>query len=453
MQGTETEHFVVAMKPVKTGGAKEVRHPALSSGQLKEEEPVHKAKQFAISQSIVQLAFEKVKANKGSAGVDNESINKFEENLDKNLYKIWNRMSSGTYFPPPVKCVEIPKKDGVRRLGVPTVADRVAQMVVKLYLEPVVEPKFHHDSYGYRPNKSALDAVATARRRCLERGWVIDLDLRKFFDTLDHTLVLEMLKKHTSCKWIILYVERWLQAPIQLPDGTVEERKTGSPQGSVVSPLLSNIVLHHVFDNWMATSFPNVPFTRYADDALAHCETRKQAEYLRDVISRQFSRHLLQVNPEKTKIVYCKDRKRFGSHEHEQFDFLGYAFRPRMAKTSTGRFVVGFLPGMSPSSGKKIRATIRGWRLNLRSAQTLTQIAKEINPQVQGWINYYGKFYKTAMRPSLEQIDPYLVRWAMRKYKRFHNRPNYARRWLTSVALKQPDLFAHWKFGVVPHAG
>jgi RNA-directed DNA polymerase len=441
------------MKFAKANGAKGLRYPALSFGQLLEEEPVNKAKQFVISQGIVQEAFERVKANKGSAGVDNQSIEDYEQELDKNLYKLWNRMSSGTYFPPPVKCVEIPKKDGVRRLGVPTVGDRVAQTVVKLYLEPDVEPKFHKDSYGYRPNKSALDAVATARLRCLERAWVIDLDLQKFFDTLDHTLVLEMLKKHTDCRWILLYVERWLKAPIQLPDGTVAARDCGSPQGSVVSPLLSNIVLHHVFDKWMALSYPNVPFTRYADDALVHCETRKQAEYVRDMISRRFSGHLLTVHPQKTKIVYCKDWKRIGSHEHEQFDFLGYTFRPRLAKTKDGRYLVGFIPAMSTAAGKKIRATIRGWQLNQRSDKSLAQLAKEINPQVQGWINYYGKFYRTAMHPTLERLDVYLIGWAMRKYKRFHNRPNRARRWLTSIALKHPELFAHWKFGVKPHAG
>jgi len=234
-QSTETEQPVVASRAVKAEGAKGLRYPALSLGQLMEEEPVNKAKQFVISQAIVQEAFERVKANKGSAGVDNQTIEEFEQGLEKNLYKIWNRMSSGTYFPPPVRCVEIPKKGGVRKLGVPTVADRVAQMVVKLYLEPVVEPKFHKDSYGYRPNKSALDAVATARGRCLERAWVIDLDLQSFFDTLDHTLVLEMLKKHTDCPWILLYVERWLKAPVQLLDGTVVERDCGSPQGSVVT--------------------------------------------------------------------------------------------------------------------------------------------------------------------------------------------------------------------------
>jgi len=438
---------------VKAEGAKGLRYPALSLGQLMEEEPVNKAKQFVISQAIVQEAFERVKANKGSAGVDNQTIEEFEQGLEKNLYKIWNRMSSGTYFPPPVKSVEIPKKGGVRKLGVPTVADRVAQMVVKLYLEPIVEPKFHKDSYGYRPNKSALDAVATARERCLERAWVIDLDLQSFFDTLDHTLVLEQLKKHTNCPWIILYVERWLKAPVQLMDGTVVERECGSPQGSVVSPLLSNIVLHHVFDKWLAHSYPNVPFTRYADDALVHCETRKQAEYIRDVISRRFGQHLLKVHPQKTKIVYCKDSKRIGSHEHEQFEFLGYAFRPRLAKARDGRYLVGFLPAMSTAAGKKIRATICGWQLNQRSDKSIAQLAKDINPQVQGWINYFGKFYRTSMRPTLERLDAYLVRWAMRKYKRFHNRPNRARRWLSTVALEQPNLFAHWKIGVKPHAG
>lgn len=410
---------------------------------------MNKAKQVVISQTVVREAFNRVKASKGAAGVDRQSIEEFEQDLEGNLYKLWNRMSSGTYFPPAVKCVEIPKASGgKRRLGVPTVADRVAQTVVKLYLELEVEPKFHKDSYGYRPGRSALDAVATAKRRCFERDWVIDLDIRAFFDELDHKLVMEKLKEHTDCQWILLYVQRWLLAPMQQEDGELVGRDRGSPQGSVISPLLSNIVLHHVFDSWMATTFPSVPFTRYADDALVHCETKKQAEYVKDAIQRRLSAHMLRVNETKTKIVYCKDTKRAGSSEHEQFDFLGYTFRPRLVKTAYARFMVGFTPAMSNEAGKKIREEMRGWRLNMRSDKSLEELAREVNPKVQGWINYYGRFHKSAMRPSLEKLNDHLVKWAMRKYKRFHRSPRRAEEWLAEMAKTKPELFAHWRFGV-----
>jgi RNA-directed DNA polymerase len=413
---------------------------------------MNKAKQFVISQTIVREAFNRVKESKGAAGVDRQSIKDFEQDLEGNLYKLWNRMSSGTYFPPAVKCVEIPKASGgVRTLGVPTVAtvaDHVAQMVVKLYLEPDVEPVVHKDSYGYRPGRSALDAVATAKGRCLERAWAIDLDIKAFFDELDHKLVMEMLKKHTDCPWILLYVQRWLSAPMQNEDGELVARDCGSPQGSVISPLLSNIVLHHVFDSWMETQFPSVPFTRYADDALVHCETRKQADYVKDAITRRLSAHMLRVNKTKTKIVYCKDTKRTGSNEHEQFDFLGYTFRPRLVKTAGGRFMVGFTPAMSAEAGKMIREEMRSWRLNMRSDKSLEELAREVNPKVQGWINYYGKFHKAAMRPSLEQLNDHLVKWAMRKHKRFHRSPRRAKEWLAEMARTKPELFAHWRFGV-----
>ena len=294
-----------------------------------------KAKPFEISQVVVEEAFRRVKANKGAAGVDGESIAEFESELENNLYRIWNRMSSGTYMPPPVKSVEIPKDNGkgVRRLGVPTVADRVAQMVVKLYLEPQVEPTFHADSYGYRPGKSALDAVAKTRERCWRSAWVIDLDIRGFFDNLDYNLVLRAVRKHTECKWILLYIERWLKAPIQMEDGALIPRASGSPQGSVISPLVSNIFMHHAFDEWMRKTFPNVPFERYADDVVAHCKTEKQAKYVRDVIAKRLALCKLELHPEKTRIVYCKDELRRGNYKHERFDFLGYTFRPRTART------------------------------------------------------------------------------------------------------------------------
>ncbi len=413
---------------------------------------MNKAKQFAISQAVVEAAFERVKANKGAAGVDNESIEEFEKDLERNLYKIWNRMSSGTYFPPAVKCVEIPKRVGTRILGVPTVSDRVAQMVVKLYLEPEVEPQFHCDSYGYRPNRSALDAVAKTRERCFRKAWVIDLDIRAFFDSLDHELVLRMVRKHTGCKWILLYIERWLKAPLMLENGTLAERLAGSPQGSVISPLLSNIVMHHVFDRWMTERYPNTPFERYADDAVAHCETESHAKAVLKAITQRLAEHHLEVNLEKTRIVFCKTEKRSGSYANEQFDFLGYTFRPRRTRNSEGEMFLTFSPAIADDARHGIKETIRKWRLHMRSEHSIEELAKQINPEVQGWINYYGRFNKSAMVPALERINWYLVKWSKRKYKSLHRKPEHAKKWLALINSEQPNLFAHWKFGVKPRS-
>jgi RNA-directed DNA polymerase len=269
MRGPGTERPVGAVKSGKPGGAKGSRHPACRDGQPRErEEPSRQAKPFSISKKVVVEAYKRVKANGGAAGVDAEGIEAFERDLKNNLYRIWNRLSSGTYFPPPVRSVEIPKKDGgARRLGIPTVADRVAQTVVKMYLEPGVEPHFHPDSYGYRPGKSAADALAMTRQRCWRYDWAIDLDIRGFFDNLDHALMMRAVGRYTQCRWILLYVKRWLEAPMQLEEGTLAPRTKGTPQGGVVSPLLANIFLHLAFDDWMRRTHPDVPFERYADDS------------------------------------------------------------------------------------------------------------------------------------------------------------------------------------------
>jgi RNA-directed DNA polymerase len=412
---------------------------------------MHKAKQFAISQSVVRAAFEKVKANKGSAGVDDQSVETFEENLDANLYKIWNRMSSGTYFPPPVLCVEIPKSSGgTRTLGVPTVADRVAQMVVKMYLEPEVDPKFHPDSYGYRPNKSALDAVAKASERCLQKWWVIDLDIRAFFDSLDHEILMKMVRLHTNCRWILLYIERWLKAPLQRKDGTLVERTCGSPQGSVVSPLLANIYLHHAFDMWMAKRLPTVPFERYADDIVVHCNEGQRKNVLSDITYR-LALFKLDVHPEKTKIVYCKQANRTGRYPTTAFDFLGFTFRPRGMRNKDGHIFLGFGPAISDSAAKEIRRTIRGWQLHRRTFTSLPELARTINAIVRGWINYYGRFHRSRLYRTLSGINRFLVKWAMWKYKRRRKQPKQTREWLAKIAEQHPDMFAHWKLGVLPN--
>ena len=414
---------------------------------------MNKAKQFSISKHVVVAAWKRVKANKGIAGVDDQSIEEFERNLKGNLYKIWNRMSSGTYFPPAVRSVEIPKNDGkggTRRLGVPTVSDRISQMVAKLHLEPEVEPMFHEDSYGYRPGKSALDAVARARKRCWQYDWVVDLDISAFFDTLDHKLVLEVVKKHTQEKWILLYIERWLKAPIQMENGELKARDQGSPQGSVISPLLSNLFMHYAFDAWMQEIFPNVPFERYADDAAAHCKTRKQAEYVRDMIAERLKRWKLDLHPEKTQVVYCKDADRKLEHEHVQFTFLGYTFRPRLAKNRWGKHFVNFLPAVSKKAKKAISKEMRSWKIQRRSDKSLDDLARMFNPMVQGWINYYGRFYKSELYPVLRQLNRDLEFWARQKYKRLRIHGRRARAWLARIALREPSLFAHWRFGLRP---
>jgi RNA-directed DNA polymerase len=414
-------------------------------------EPRPKAKPSAISKEVVWEAYKRVKANQGAAGVDEESIEEFERDLKGNLYKLWNRMSSGSYFPPPVRQVEIPKRDGrgTRVLGVPTVADRIAQTVVKMYLEPDVEPIFHDDSYGYRPGRSALQAVGVCRKRCWRTDWVIDLDIESFFDSLDHELVLSTVARHTDQRWILLYGKRWLRAPLQNEDGTLVARDRGTPQGSAISPLLANVFLHYAFDAWMVREFSHIRFERYCDDVIVHCISERQARYVRSRIAARLAACGLRLNAAKTRIVYCKDGNRKGSYEHERFDFLGYTFRPRLAKSKHGYFV-GFLPAVSDGALKAIRREIRRWRIHRRSDKSLLDLARRINLIVQGWINYYGHFYPSALNPALRHINEYLNRWAQRKYKRLRRAPRRATRFLVSVAEREPSMFAHWRFGLRP---
>ena len=456
MRGTGTERPVGAEKLGKPDGAKGSRHPACREGQpRKREEPAGQAKPFRISKWAVWEAYKRVKANQGAAGVDSESIEEFEKDLKNNLYKIWNRMSSGTYFPPPVRSVGILKKDGgERRLGIPTVADRVAQTVVKLYLEPMVEPHFHPDSYGYRPGKSAYDAVARARERCWRYDWVIDLDIRGFFDNLDHALVLRAVGKYRQCRWILLYIERWLRAPVQMEDGTLAPREKGTPQGGVVSPLLANIFLHLAFDTWMGETHPDVPFERYADDTVAHCRKEQQAKQVLESIRRRLKQCCLEIHPEKTKIVYCKDDDRRGGYPQEKFDFLGYTFRPRRSKNRWGKCFINFTPAVSSEAAKRMRQEMRSWHLHLRSDKAIDDLARMWNPVLRGWIQYFGRFYKSALYPVFRHFNGLLVRWAMRKYKRLRQHRRRAEHWLGGIARREPGLFAHWQMlGVKPAAG
>jgi RNA-directed DNA polymerase len=315
---------------------------------------VDEAKPFKISKWEVWKAFKRVKANQGAAGVDGQSIAEFEADLTNNLYKLWNRLSSGSYFPPPVKRVDIPKANGgTRPLGIPTVADRVAQEVARRYLEPIVEPVFHTDSYGYRPGKSAVEAVRTARERCWRYDWVLDLDIKGFFDSIDWELMLRAVRKHTDCPWVLLYIERWLKAPVQMEDGSVVPRTAGTPQGGVISPLLANLFLHYAFDMWMTRMFPHIPFERYADDIICHCKSVAAARGLWSAIADRFAVCKLVLHPEKTKIVYCKDVNRGGDFPNIHFDFLGFQFRARKimwVKPDRRIFSHSFQPAASPKA-------------------------------------------------------------------------------------------------------
>ena len=418
------------------------------------EEPVQTAKPFSISKRMVWEAYKRVKANQGAAGVDEESLADFEEHLTDNLYKLWNRLASGSYFPPPVRTVMIPKRDGGQRaLGIPTVSDRIAQTVVAMVLEPVLEPHFHPDSYGYRPGKSAIQALGVARQRCWRYDWVLDLDIKGFFDNIDQTLLLRALRKHTACPWVLLYVTRWLQAPVQGQDGTLIQRGQGVPQGGCISPVLANLFLHYAFDAWMQREHPSIPFERYADDIIAHCQSEAQARWLQARIATRLAQCHLELHPTKTHIVYCQDADRRGSFPQERFDFLGYTFRPRRSKNRRGKYFINFTPAVSARATKAMRQTIRSWRLHLRSDKTLDDLARMFNPILRGWVQYYGQYYKSALYPTFRVLDRILVKWAMRKYKKLKGHQRRATHWLGRIARRQPRLFVHWQMGVRPAAG
>jgi RNA-directed DNA polymerase len=404
-------------------------------------------KPFDISKREVWEAYREVKANKGAPGVDGQSLEDFEKDLKRNLYKIWNRMSSGSYFPPPVRAVEIPKQHGggVRMLGIPTVADRVAQTVVARHLSRRVEPIFHPDSYGYRPGRSAHDAVAACRERCWKKDWVIDLDIRKFFDSVRWDLIVKAVEAHTDAAWVVLYVKRWLTAPLQLPDGTLRPRDRGTPQGSAVSPVLANLFMHYAFDAWMDREFPTVRFERYADDAVVHCVTQRQARQVMAALEERMAQVGLELHPDKTRIVYCQDWKRRGSFEHTSFTFLGFTFRQREATGPSGQRFWTFLPAISKEAQKKISREIRRWRIHRWIGLTFAEIARAINPVVAGWMHYYGRFYRSAMHPLLMRINSYLVRWIRSKYKRFRAIKKAVRA-LHEAARRHPGMFRHWRW-------
>jgi RNA-directed DNA polymerase len=410
-------------------------------------------KSFEIPKRLVYEAWKKVQANDGAPGVDRVSITMFESRERDLLYKLWNRMSAGSYMPSPVRAVEIPKDHGagVRVLGVPTTADRVAQTAVAMLLEEKLEPIFHPDSYGYRPGRSAHDALAVTRRRCWAKDWVLDLDIRSFFDSVPHDLLLRAVSHHTRERWVLLYIERWLKAPMRMADGTLVAREQGTPQGSPISPLLANVFMTYAFDMWMARENSGSPFERYADDIVVHCDTEGQAHRLRVEIAKRLKALGLELHPEKTKVVFCKDANRRGEAEHTSFDFLGYTFRGRMARGPRGYFM-SFAPAIAPTARRALSQTIRAWHLRRRTGSDLSSIAAEINPQVRGWIGYYGAFYRSELHFLAWRIDQHLVRWARHKFKRLRYSPVRAWAWLAAVKQREPGLFMHWQ-GAPPPQG
>jgi RNA-directed DNA polymerase len=402
-------------------------------------------KSFDISKQAVWDSYLKVKSNQGAAGIDHCSIAIFEENLKHNLYKIWNRMSSGSYFPPPVLRVEIPKGNGeMRKLGIPTVADRIAQMVVKNHIEPDLEAIFHSDSYGYRPKRSAKQAVSLARKRCWKQDWVIDMDIKGFFDNISHDLMLRAVNKHSKESWVLLYVERWLKAPVQLLDGEIEARTKGTPQGGVISPLLANLFLHYVFDHWMQSNYPANPFERYADDSVVHCDSKAEAIELKAAITKRMEQCGLELHAKKTKIVYCKDASRTEDHELHSFDFLGFCFRPRLSRNKYGQYFVNFSPAIALKAKKEVFSEIRKWRLHRRSDLSVKELADKLNPIVRGWIQYYGAFFPSKLIFLMYHLDRLIYRWVIRKYKKHGSNFKRAENWLKRLKRQSPNYFVHW---------
>jgi len=413
--------------------------------------PKLKGRSHDIPKQLVWDAWLKVKEKGGAAGADGVTIEQFEEDLKGNLYRLWNRMSSGSYFPGPVRAVEIPKQGGSRVLGIPNVVDRVAQKAAAMALEPSVEPVFHEDSYGYRPGRAPVDAVAVCRERCFRKDWVVDLDVRSFFDSVPWDLMLRAVARHSDQKWVVMYVERWLKAPMQKPDGTLVQRVTGTPQGSPISPVLANLFLHYGLDAWMVREFPTVSFERFADDAVIHCVSERQAREVREAVARRFAEVGLELHPDKTRIVYCKDSNRRGTYEQVSFTFCGFTFRPREAYNKRQRVAfTAFLPAVAPGRLTAMSRRVASWRIHRRVNLTLDDLAAEINLVLRGWLAYFTAFYPSAVSPLCNRIDNHLMRWARWKYKRLERSGKRARAWLTGVQSRTPELFVHWRYCAQP---
>ena len=410
----------------------------------------NETKSIPVSKEQVWLAYKKVKANQGSAGVDQISMEEFDAQRSKHLYKLWNRLASGSYFPPPVKEVEIPKKDGkVRKLGIPTIADRVAQMVVKEYLEARFEKIFSPNSYGYRPEKSAHQALEKVRQNCRKTDWVIDLDIKGFFDNIDHERLMLAVQKHVPEKWCLLYIQRWLTMPVQTKSGElIQKQGKGTPQGGVISPLLANLFLHYAMDKWLEQNHPNVEYVRYADDAILHCRTKTEAEQTLTALDERMKACGLELHPEKTKQVYCRDYRRQDTYETVKFDFLGYSFQPRSTKSKqTGKLFLGFDCAISISSKKRIADKLEDLKIDRLNFKSIVGVALYLEPFIRGWINYYGKYRITELKPVFLLLRQRLVWWARKRYKRYKTNMVKAYRWLDRVQKQFPNLFYQWRYG------
>lgn len=412
----------------------------------------NETKSIPISKAMVWLAYKRVRANKGSAGIDSVTMEQFDVDLSKNLYKLWNRMASGSYFPPAVKEVEIPKKDGkVRKLGIPTISDRIGQMVVKMYLEPRLEHIFNPNSFGYRPNKSAHQALEQVRKNCWKMDWVIDLDIKGFFDNIDHGKMMLAIEKHVPERWARLYIARWLACPVMTKSGQlVSKQGKGTPQGGVISPLLANLFLHYGLDRWLERTDNTVAFTRYADDVIVNCTSQQHAEQILEAIKSRMQQIGLELHPEKTKIVYCKDYRRKGTYPDVKFDFLGYSFQPRTSKSnrSSGLYL-GYDCGISISSRKRIADKLGELRVQGMTANSIVGVATTLNPMIRGWVNYYGKFRGSLLHKVFRMLNNRLVRWARKRYKRYKTSINRAYQWFERVKEQYPNLFYHWQMGYI----
>ena len=411
-------------------------------------------RQFEIPMERVREAYRRVKENAGASGIDGVTLEKFEKNLEDNTYVLWNRITSGSYFPKAVRGVEIPKRSGGKRLlGIPSVEDRIAQMIATMYLEPLLEPIFHNDSYGYRPGKSALDAVAAAREGCWQYDWVLKFDVKGLFDNIDHDRLMKLVRKHTESRWVTLYTERWLKVPVVMPDGALVERTKGTPQGGVISPLLANLFLHYAFDSWMKEYQRDKKFERFADDGLVHCRTFDEAVAFKESLEKRLNEWGLELNQEKTRIYYCKDDDRNAVYPDTSFDFLGYTFRPRRSKNRYGKFFINFTPAVSNEAKKNMRRTIHDWRMHLKPDKTIEDLSNMFNPVVRGWLNYYGRFYRSELYGVFRYLNNALILWIRRKYKRYNNHGKRAENFLAGIARRDPHLFSHWQIGVFPTVG
>lgn len=407
----------------------------------------HVGKTIPIELEQVVSAYRKVRQGGKAAGIDHESWETFDKKLEDNLFVIWNRMSSGSYHPQAVREVEIPKKDGrMRKLGIPTLRDRIAQQVVKDYMEERIDPLFHEHSYGYRPLKSTQQAIAQVRENCFRMDWVIDLDISKFFDEIDHELMLKAVTHVMDEKWVKMYVMRWLQMPIQKSDGTLEQKGgRGTPQGGVISPLLANLYLHYTLDVWLTKHYPKIRFVRYADDVIMHCRSKEEAEIVMEAVGRRLSEAKLRINLEKTHIAYCKDYIRKEKHEKVQFEFLGFSYQPRARKSRrSGKLFTAFTPEISQSNMKRIRDTIRGMIRRRNNQVEMSDIAKALNPKLRGWINYYGIYSINCLRNTLLMVDTKLITWLSSKHKMSRGQAIIK---LNMIKRTNPNLFYHWEKG------